>query len=240
MIFCRAERGTEHGYWRWRIVDGRTCWYMGEVRVSKNQLVWGGTKQPAAREVVVARKSWSDAELEKLITTPVPPAEPPMYDWDTLNPLDQALIDSEQTPQQRIDGAFEALGISAKHWIEPYIGPSVSSRRGVRRGRGRGGCRGHGAFARWHGDCSHARHHRADHAVMAWDRGNILDDRTGAMNNVIQTNRDFRADEMIHAAAVLIAKCRIDKTNKAELELESTTGETWRITIECVKARDEQ
>ena len=60
------------------------------------------------------------------------------------------------------------------------------------------------------------------------------------MNNVVQTNRDFSADEMLQAAAVLIAKCRIDKSNKAELELESTTGEKWRITIECVKRGDEQ
>ena len=60
------------------------------------------------------------------------------------------------------------------------------------------------------------------------------------MNNVIQTKSDFRADEIIRAATVLIAKCRIDKTNKGELELESTTGETWRITIECIKQRDEQ
>ena len=60
------------------------------------------------------------------------------------------------------------------------------------------------------------------------------------MNNVVQTTRDFRADEMLHAAAVLIAKCRIDETNKAELEVESTTGEKWRITIECIKQRDAQ
>ena len=135
MIHCRAERGPpSEGYWSWRIIDNRVCHYLGTARIPKSQLTWGHTKQPA-KEVVVARKSWSDAELEKLITTPVPPAQPPapvVWDENVLNPLDQTLIDSELTPQQRIDGAFEAMGIGAKHWIEPYIGigPPVSAAGG--------------------------------------------------------------------------------------------------------------
>ena len=137
MILCRAERGpASEGYWSWRTIDGRTCHYLGTARIPKSQLTWGHTKQPA-KEVVVARKSWSDAELEKLINTPVQPtiiskSEPVMLGRGPANPLDQALIDSEQTPQQRIDGAFEAMGIGAKHWIEPYIGigPSVSAAGG--------------------------------------------------------------------------------------------------------------
>jgi hypothetical protein len=92
-------------------------------------LTWGQTKQPA-KEVVVARKSWSDAELEKLIATPVPPAEPRFVQEQA--PDIPPLHDSELTPQQRIDGAFDALGITARHWIEPYagLGPPVSAAEG--------------------------------------------------------------------------------------------------------------
>ena len=80
---------------------------------------------------MVARKSWSDAELEKLITTPLEPQPAPVPPPTKLAPAsaDAAAV-LEQTPQQRIDGAFEAMGIGAKHWIEPYIGPSVTSAAG--------------------------------------------------------------------------------------------------------------
>ena len=128
MILCRAERGpASEGYWSWRTIDGRTCHYLGTARIPKSQLTWGHTKQPA-KEVVVARKSWSDAELEKLITTPIEPQPAPVPPPTKLAPAsaDAAAV-LEQTPQQRIDGAFEAMGIGAKHWIEPYIGPSVTS-----------------------------------------------------------------------------------------------------------------
>ena len=37
---CRDEKGPEPGYWSWRLIDGRKCWYAGRVVKDKNELVW--------------------------------------------------------------------------------------------------------------------------------------------------------------------------------------------------------
>jgi hypothetical protein len=29
-----------HGYWSWRLIDGRKCWYEGEPMLSKSLLEW--------------------------------------------------------------------------------------------------------------------------------------------------------------------------------------------------------
>src|ERR1700693_4877594 len=29
-----------HGYWSWRLVDGRKCWYEGKPMLSKSSLEW--------------------------------------------------------------------------------------------------------------------------------------------------------------------------------------------------------
>jgi hypothetical protein len=109
MIACQPSKGpSSQGYWRWRVVDGKTCHYVGHARVSKAALTWGETRTP---EVVVARKYYTEADLKVPAT---PPPEP------------HQLLDQEMTPQQRIDNAFEALGlarIQKQSWIEPYAGP---------------------------------------------------------------------------------------------------------------------
>jgi hypothetical protein len=105
MILCQSSKGSaSEGYWRWRVIDGRTCWYVGEARVGKSRLTWGETRTP---EVVVARKFYTEADLKV-------PAAPP--------PEPHQLLDQEMTPQQRIDSAFEALGMAHRpqSWIEPY------------------------------------------------------------------------------------------------------------------------
>jgi hypothetical protein len=110
MIACHSSKGSpSEGYWRWRVIDGRTCWYVGEARVGKAALTWSEAR---TREVVVARKFYTEADL-KVPATP-PPPEP------------HQLLDQEMTPQQRIDNAFEALGLARmqkQSWIEPYAGP---------------------------------------------------------------------------------------------------------------------
>jgi hypothetical protein len=68
------------------------------VRVSKSQLAWS---KPAAPEVVVARKHYTDDQLGLVRKTE--PSAPAIPD----HPL-------ELTPQARIDGAFEALGLSLR------------------------------------------------------------------------------------------------------------------------------
>ena len=44
---CSAARPTsQHGYWSYRLIDGRKCWYEGKTMLSKSLLVWP-TKAPA-------------------------------------------------------------------------------------------------------------------------------------------------------------------------------------------------
>jgi hypothetical protein len=31
---------TSHGYWSWRLIDGRKCWYEGKPMLSKASLEW--------------------------------------------------------------------------------------------------------------------------------------------------------------------------------------------------------
>ncbi|HLG82146.1 MAG TPA: hypothetical protein VKY22_14105 [Bradyrhizobium sp.] len=35
-----AASSDQHGYWSWRIIDGRKCWYEGKPMLSKSLLEW--------------------------------------------------------------------------------------------------------------------------------------------------------------------------------------------------------
>jgi len=35
-----AMPSTTHGYWSWRLIDGRRCWYEGKPMLSKSLLEW--------------------------------------------------------------------------------------------------------------------------------------------------------------------------------------------------------
>jgi hypothetical protein len=38
---CRvAMPASPHGYWSWRLIDGRKCWYEGKPMLSKSLLEW--------------------------------------------------------------------------------------------------------------------------------------------------------------------------------------------------------
>ena len=53
---CSSARPTNsHGYWSWRLIDGRKCWYEGKQGLSKSLLEWpkATSEQPAtSREVI--------------------------------------------------------------------------------------------------------------------------------------------------------------------------------------------
>jgi hypothetical protein len=40
LITCQASAGSG-GYWAWRRIDGRKCWYQGKSGMSKDNLRWG-------------------------------------------------------------------------------------------------------------------------------------------------------------------------------------------------------
>lgn len=38
---CHAAMpSNSHGYWSWRLIDGRRCWYEGKPMLSKSSLEW--------------------------------------------------------------------------------------------------------------------------------------------------------------------------------------------------------
>ena len=40
-VECSAARGSHtQGYWSWRLIDGRKCWYPGKTMISKSLLQW--------------------------------------------------------------------------------------------------------------------------------------------------------------------------------------------------------
>jgi hypothetical protein len=41
VVECRSFKPRlDHRYWRWRMVDGRRCWYPGHKTLSKSALRW--------------------------------------------------------------------------------------------------------------------------------------------------------------------------------------------------------
>jgi len=40
-VECSAARPSNaEGYWSWRLIDGRKCWYLGKTMISKSLLQW--------------------------------------------------------------------------------------------------------------------------------------------------------------------------------------------------------
>jgi len=35
-----ARPSSAQGYWSWRLIDGRKCWYLGKTMISKSLLQW--------------------------------------------------------------------------------------------------------------------------------------------------------------------------------------------------------
>ena len=58
-----ARPSSAHGYWSWRQIDGRKCWYAGKTMVSKSLLQW-----PAKTPV----QAKADTAQVKTDTAPVP------------------------------------------------------------------------------------------------------------------------------------------------------------------------
>ena len=53
-VECNVARpSSAHGYWSWRQIDGRKCWYAGKTMISKSLLQWPPAA-PAQAKVKVA------------------------------------------------------------------------------------------------------------------------------------------------------------------------------------------
>ena len=52
---CSVTAGR-HGFWSWRMIDGRKCWYAGKPMISRSLLEWPARAvQPSRRELANAR-----------------------------------------------------------------------------------------------------------------------------------------------------------------------------------------
>jgi hypothetical protein len=54
---CSASMpSSAHGYWSWRMIDGRKCWYEGKPMLSKSSLEWSAQPalKPEAQEEVAS------------------------------------------------------------------------------------------------------------------------------------------------------------------------------------------
>jgi hypothetical protein len=44
-----AAPADQHGYWSWRLIDGRKCWYEGRPMLAKSLLEWPAQAEADAR-----------------------------------------------------------------------------------------------------------------------------------------------------------------------------------------------
>ena len=66
-VECSVVRPSNgHGYWSWRLIDGRKCWYVGKTMISKSMLRWPpkasmqAKADPKPAPVAVATEKRSD------------------------------------------------------------------------------------------------------------------------------------------------------------------------------------
>ena len=69
-VMCKASKGEGTGYWRWRIVDGRKCWYAGAYIADKTRLSWPKETADADNDIVIERKFYSRDELQHPLPAP--------------------------------------------------------------------------------------------------------------------------------------------------------------------------
>jgi hypothetical protein len=67
---CSAAMSSNpHGYWSWRLIDGRKCWYEGKPMLSKSSLEWparAAARPNSDREL--SNRELSNSELTDVLT----------------------------------------------------------------------------------------------------------------------------------------------------------------------------
>ena len=93
---CSASMpSTAHGYWSWRMIDGRKCWYEGKPMLSKSSLAWSAqaTVKPLAEEEVasaVTEKPGNPLDAQARVIDPDSAAR--LTDRDTFDALWRARV----------------------------------------------------------------------------------------------------------------------------------------------------
>jgi hypothetical protein len=119
-IVCKTSQGSTTTWWRWRIVDGKKCWYPGKAAIDKSQLTW----EPP--EVVVEPKpSPPELALPKPTDLPAPAPALPAKNQDRLQVEDN--LDPPKSIRQVLPGLqqYEVKTVTAEpdkpspsHWPE--------------------------------------------------------------------------------------------------------------------------
>ena len=66
-IECKAEMPTtRNGYWSWRIIDGKRCWYPGRPGMEKANLQWPKSAPVVARPVAATNKVSREANPDQV------------------------------------------------------------------------------------------------------------------------------------------------------------------------------
>ena len=93
---CSASMpSTAHGYWSWRMIDGRKCWYEGKPMLSKSSLEWSAQPaiKPGAEEEVasaVTEKPGNPLDAQARVIDPDSAAR--LTDRDTFDALWRARV----------------------------------------------------------------------------------------------------------------------------------------------------
>src|SRR6266576_7063384 len=80
-----AMPSNPHGYWSWRLIDGRKCWYEGKPMLSKSLLQWPA--QAPVRSAEAPAQSVSDRgppPVRVLTVKPNNPVDPDACCWPAL------------------------------------------------------------------------------------------------------------------------------------------------------------
>lgn len=72
---CSASPSNQHGYWSWRLIDGKQCWYEGKPMLSKSLLEW------PARTSAQPNSDRANSDRER--KTSLPERQPPGNPMDS-------------------------------------------------------------------------------------------------------------------------------------------------------------
>jgi hypothetical protein len=91
LVECEPQRVTGGGYWAYRIIDGRECWYQGQPGKPKNELFW--PRAPSAPQPIDQPGAETKAEppdpSSRLVAAP--PAKPETIEATPETAADQLL-----------------------------------------------------------------------------------------------------------------------------------------------------
>jgi hypothetical protein len=125
-IVCKTSQGSTTTWWRWRIIDGKKCWYPGKAIVDKSQLTWEPPEVVVERKFLVEPKpSPPELVLPKSTDLPAPAPALPAKNQDRLQVEDN--LDQPKPIRQVIPGLqqYEVKTVTAEpdkpspsHWPE--------------------------------------------------------------------------------------------------------------------------